>query len=297
MSGEKKRFHLNWVDIVIIVVVLALAACAILLRNKVSGNDQKETYTIRFTAEAQKLLPEIADSFILGEDIYDSSTNNYLGKIVSIKKSAYRHIEYSETAGKFTDCDDPIYQTLDMVIEGQGFADEKTIQIESKILQIGASIYLKGKGHATSAYVVDIDTQSAPVPEYANYGSGDKEITYQILVPDVRDMTIKSFKTGETLFEKSTGGLLGVIEKIELEPYCESKPFEGGVIAAEKSGRSNVILTMKCKGTETDKGYFLDGTTELKLGSKSGETEKDGIHISGRYQSTSMIMLNILEVK
>lgn len=297
MSEGKKKFHLNWVDIVIIVAVLALAASALLLRNKVAGDEQRETYTIRFSAEAQKILPEVASSFKVGEDIYDSSTNEYLGKLVSASVSPYRHIEYSETAGKYTDEDDPIHVTLDMVIEGQGYADEKSVNVESKTLQIGASIYLKGKGHAVSAYVVGIDTMQAPVPVYSNYGNGDKEITYQILVPDVRDMTVKSFKLGETLFEKTTGGLLGVIEKIETTQFCDARPFEGNVIAAQKPGRSNVILTMKCKGTETDKAYFLDGITELKVGSKSGETEKDGIHISGRYQLTSMQYLKIVEVK
>ena len=297
MIEKKKRFHINWVDIVIIVVVLALAAAALLLRNKVAGDEQQETYTMRFTAEAQKLLPEVADSFKVGEDIYDSSTNEYLGKLVSINKKPYHYVVYSETAGKFTDCDDPLTMTLEMVIEGQGHADERTIRMENKVLQIGATVYLKGKGHAATAYVVGIDTMEAPVPVYSNMGSGDKQITYQILVPDVRDMTVNSFKVGDTLYEKGTSGLLGVIEKIETTQFCETQPFEGKVIAAPKSGRSNVILTMKCNGTENERGYFLDGTTELKVGSKSGATDKDGIHISGRYQLTSMTFLKIIEVK
>ena len=297
MSEEKKRFHLNWVDIVIIVVVLALAAAAILVRNMITGEEQRETYTMRFTAEAQRIELEVAESFKMGEDIYDSSTNEYLGTVVGLDIHPHRHIAYSDSTGKYTDCDDPLLFDIEIEVEGQGYVDDKDVRMENKVLKIGAPSYLKGKGHAVSGYVVEINTMDAPVPAYSNKGSGSRQITYQILVSDIRMMSVESFKKGETLFEKSTGGLLGVIQDITYEPFRESKPYQNSVIVAEKPGRYAVTLTMQAMCNETDKGYFIDGITELKVGSKSGDIEKNGIVLAGRYQQTSMEYINILKVE
>ena len=286
-----KRFHLNWVDIVIIVVVLALAAAAILVRNLITGADQKQTYTMRFSAEAQSIEREVAESFRIGDEIYNSSTDEYIGKVVGIDIKPHRHLSYSESAGKYTDCDNPIYVDLVLEIEGKGYVDELIIHMEKKELRIGSIAYLKAKGHAVSTYIIAIDTMDAPIPEYTGKPSGDKEITYQTRIFDVRKMTVDSFKKGEPLIDVKTGAILGIIQDVSYEQYVECWPHQGEVILVEKPDRYTVTLTLKGSCVETDTDYFLDGIAEFKIGANPS----DGV--VGRYQQTSMEYIKILKVE
>lgn len=298
MSEEKKKFHINWFDVVIIAVVLAVAGAAVLIRNKMTGESSEvKKYTMSFVAETQNVKPDTADTVKVGDSIYNSIENTYIGKIVEKHTEPHKLYEFSYELGQYIISEDPVYLDLYITIEGEGTVDVKSINIGAYSPAIGKQAYLKSKGYALAGFVVGIDTKDAPIPEDTNEGAGELSIKYQIAVEDIRDISAKAYKVGDRLYDRSSGALLGVIEKIEIKPHYETKVWNDGAYSFERVGKYDAILTLRAHATEKDYGYYLDAGVELKVGTGSNLESQSGVFINARNVCCSLKFVKILEVK
>jgi hypothetical protein len=104
------------------------------------------------------------------------------------------------------------------------------------------------------------------------YGKDVKEANtsvfqYQVLVSDVRIISVNALKEGDNVFDENTKELLGKIVKKEVMPSEQNiLKNDGTYVKAEKPDRYNVIVTVEASGIISANGYLINGKREIKRG-------------------------------
>lgn len=289
MNAEKKK-RFNWIDVVIILLVIVLAAVALLVRNKVFNKEEIPTDTMRFTVEARNVFSDFADLCVAGETVYNSSTNAYVGKIVSVSKTLHVPNYNEERAIKIAYDGDDSYDII-ITIEGQGYVNGRDIVIGGYTPKVGAAFYLKGKGFASATFVVDIDTMNAKCDPLVNDSEGELGFTYQIANIGVRQAGIDAIHIGDILYDELNDVILGEVVDKKVMPV-KNKEDEN-----KDTGYFTQIITLKAKGTETDKGYFINGTYELKVGAGNADETEKGYKFVSRYAKSTYWFYSLLDIQ
>ena len=284
-NKSKLRVKFNLFDVLIIALVLAVLAAALVLRNRSAGAAATggETQPMRFTVEFMEAPHGMAACIRVGDGAYRSTDGTYLGTIVDVQSVPHARIEYSSAAKQFiaftAEESDDVYVT----IENDGYCTGKDIIIGTLPIKVGTEMPVKGKGFARSGYVYALDPMGAEVPADTSAQTGDLEAEFVICFPDSRQVARDSIHVGDRFYDRKQGAILGEVQSVESVPYGETRlTADGSAIYAEKPGRSNILVTLKGKCIERADGYYLDGTTELKVGGvvemRSNYAENEGVY-------------------
>lgn len=264
----KKKF--NVVDAVLILLLLAaVAACVLFLRQRGTISAPGSNEPMRFTVELREVQPETIALFERGQNVYRSTDGVYLGTLADFYSETYTKTEYSTLLERYVtyECEG-LYRTY-LVIEGPGYETATNVYINDVSVKIGDEIYVKAKGYAGAGFITGIDTMDAPHAENTAVGLGETELTYRVRISDVRDFTAQALHVGDRVYDQSTGALLGAITEMEVGPYyVYEMDGEGNGVRVEKDGRCQILLTLDGRCTETDNSYFIDGRNELKVGAE-----------------------------
>lgn len=278
MDNNKMRPHFNLFDALIILLVILAISAATMLRNRGTNTPAGPAHTnvpMRFTVELTAAPHGMADVMQVGCDVYRSTDNLYLGKLVDLVKKPHVENSYSQQTGEYTVYESEDTDDLYLTIENDGYVTPKEIVIGSLTARIGTEVPVKGKGFAKSGYIVGIDTMTADVPADDSVGAGELETVYQIRFADVRDFIADNYHVGDRLYEFVTGAQLGVIEDIRVEPYSvEQIGPDGSVVRPVRPERYMLTLTLRGRAVEKPDGYYLDGATELKIGAFDGSNSR-----------------------
>lgn len=270
----KKKFNL--VDAALLLLIAAAAlACFLFLRQRGTIAAQDNTTPMRFTVELRKVYPQTIDRLEIGQNVYRSTDGTYLGTLADFYYEIYTETEYSQLLERYVtyECDGRYY--LYLVIEGPGYETDRSVVINGLTQRIGDEIYVKGKGYAGAGYIVGVDTMDGSPVENTAVGLGDTVVTYSMRVSGIRDFTVQALHKGDRVYDDTTGALLGVVTKVDVQPeYVYEMDAEGKGIYVEREGRRCVFLTLEGRCTETENSYFLDGRCELKVGSELTVTTK-----------------------
>lgn len=269
-NNNRVRVHFNLFDAIIILLVIAVLAGAMLLRSRgANGNagPAQSLVPMRYTVELTDAPYGMAELMELGSDVYCSTDNAYLGKLVDVEKRPHRETTYSPNREEYvvyeTGETDDVYVT----IEGNGYASTREIVVGGKTVRVGESLAVKGLGYAHAGYISAVDPMSAALPEDNTTGTGELEAVYTVRYTDMRDFVADAFQVGDHLYDSLTGAHLGVIEKVDVEPYVLTMlGKEGQPVRVEKTERYAAVVTLHGRAVQKPDGYYLDGATELKVG-------------------------------
>lgn len=281
---NKGKLRFNLFDVAIILLVLAVLAAALMLRNRSAGTAAagRERQTMRFTVEMREVPHRMADCIHIGDGAYRSTDGTYLGVIVDVSSVPHAKVEYASAAGQFVSYGTEERDDVCVTIENEGYCTGRDIVIGTLPIKVGADLPVKGKGFAHSGYVYDLDLMGAEAFEDTAAQTGEMETEFVICFTDCRDLVKDNIHVGDRFYEGALGAMIGEVQSVETVPYGETMPTaDGSVVFAEKPGRSDVLVTLKGRCLERDDGYYLDGATELKVGGavkvKSNYIEREGV--------------------
>lgn len=153
---KKKKFRINIFDVVIVVIVLALAVglYAFTHRGKVAQQTKKITYLVEL-----RNLPEGFTNLISeGDKLTDNVKNYYMGKVLKVETVPY--VTFSN--------DIPNVQVKEVAVEGR---ENAIITVEADVIESdmdfklssgftvkgGLEANVKGRGYAGSGYILEIE--------------------------------------------------------------------------------------------------------------------------------------------
>lgn len=156
---SKKFFGIfNVVDIFIVVVAIALVIAAYFIIHSRNISAQGGTIQpIRYTIEGFQSLNDIEGIPEIGKEVYNSSTYDYLGKVVDLRVEPYTERIFNPKTEKFEKVEIPNFVNLYLTIEGNGYHNERDVVVEGTTVKVGSELNVKGKGYAVKSYIVEID--------------------------------------------------------------------------------------------------------------------------------------------
>ena len=96
---------------------------------------------------------------------------------------------------------------------------------------------------------------------------GEKKISYQVVVKDIKSSSAKFYKKGLKVLDSKTNTDLGVIKNVHAEDYSDFITDINGIIhKSKKPDKIQVFLDIDANGIETEQAYLVGGTYELKAG-------------------------------
>lgn len=265
---QKKRVRFNVFDLVIILIVAAVGVGVLALRNRAAGADVgRETVPMRCTVEFLKTTPGMAEAMHEGDSVYYSIDGAYLGKLAEFRAVPHVETEFLPATGAFVQYECEEFIDLYMTIEGDCYATARNVMFGSVPIKVGTELAVKGRGYAKLGYVVALDPMGAEIPQNTEPSGGDGEALYTIRLDDARSFYAENIHVGDRFYETKTGGMLGIVQNVSVEPYSETHLCaDGEAYRAEKPDRYAVYIQLKGGFVSKPDGYYLGGVTELKTG-------------------------------
>lgn len=135
---KNKGKHPNFVDIIFVILILAVALVAYALSHQESAA-VNETTPRSYVVEFAGLDPEMADCLAVGDAVTDNVKNYAIGAVTNIDIQPYIVYTTNEEAGIIQETEYPGKVNLYVTIEAQTIEGEKQITTDSGyVLQTGA---------------------------------------------------------------------------------------------------------------------------------------------------------------
>jgi len=153
MENKKPKF--NFIDVLIIVFVLAVAAFgAWFFFGRGDGTEQRE---VRFTVEIRETLPGLHEDFTHGANVLESVFNFPLGYIENVSHRPSTVPTFNHDTQTISLADIPNRYDILVTIMANAAVNESRIMIEDSFLRVGQLIHLRGHGFAGYGFIIEIE--------------------------------------------------------------------------------------------------------------------------------------------
>ena len=154
---EKKKFKINWVDIIIIVVALVAIVFAYKFTHKEVA---VETKTIRYTFELVDNPIGFTDKIKIGDDITDNIKNYYMGKVVEVEKTTYTKVIQDVETGTYKEAVVEGRETAIVTVEASVTENGGNLNVDGYYLvKGGLEVAVKGNGYAGRGFILSVERQ------------------------------------------------------------------------------------------------------------------------------------------
>ncbi|MDD3395141.1 MAG: DUF4330 domain-containing protein [Clostridia bacterium] len=157
MKKSRKLFGIfNIVDIIIILLIIAAGVIGFKLFVGGEKQDTGATKTYTYVVQGREVLAETADAPVIGEKVFNSATEAYLGVVKEVTSEPYNEVIYSREIGAYQKLPVEGYCDMLLTVEGNGTETEKDITVEGTTVKVGMELNVKGKGYAFKGIVVEV---------------------------------------------------------------------------------------------------------------------------------------------
>lgn len=152
MKNKKWTF----IDTLIVLIIAAIAAVGVMMLKPSTGT-KAEKEKISFTVLIQNKDKELAEAIAPGAKAVLSLTEKDSGTVTDVVTKNAVHMTFNSLDGTYANVETEdkvdIYVTIDADCE----ISEKSIKTGGTTIKVGAELPVRGKGFATSGYVIGID--------------------------------------------------------------------------------------------------------------------------------------------
>lgn len=155
-----KKARFNIIDAIIIIIVLIIVFLGYKLIN--SSDNQLNSGNYKTTSISYEVLSsgnsrESVDMPEIGDDVYDSTTTDYLGEISNVSITEHEDIYYDENSGVYVEKIVPNSYDIKITITGEGYSTESDIFVNGHNIKVGDLLNVKSKGYVFITYVININ--------------------------------------------------------------------------------------------------------------------------------------------
>ncbi len=139
---------------IVLIAVIAVAAGIVML--KPSMGTDTENKTVEFTVLIQNKEQELADAITPGAKATLSLTEKDGGIVKDVRSETATQMTYNSIDGTYTNTEAEGKVDIYVTVEADCTITDKAIKTGGTAIKVGAEIPVRGKGFATSGFVIDI---------------------------------------------------------------------------------------------------------------------------------------------
>lgn len=152
-----KKKHPNFIDIILIVLILAVAAVAYLISHR-GGGDVQTLIPCTYTIEVSELNEDMASCVKVGDALVDNVRHYAIGTVTKVEVVPYTVSVPDETAGVIRAVEVPGKINLLLTVEVQTVQNESSIYTESGyLIRIGTEVSCAGGSMYCVGRIIDIE--------------------------------------------------------------------------------------------------------------------------------------------
>ena len=149
-----KKWTLIDTLIVLVVAAAAVVGVKMLAPSAIDGgNNQKVEFTVLLT-DKEKGFHE---AFGEGDKVTLSLTEKDGGVIKSVTAAETNQMVYNSMTGEYSNIINPDKEDISIVIEADCLVNDAVIKTGDTAIKVGVDIPVRGKGYATSGYIIDVN--------------------------------------------------------------------------------------------------------------------------------------------
>ena len=146
MAENKKKFKINFFDIVIILIVVCVGAGVYFFTHKSPP------------AATKKLTYVVELNIRIGDDLTENTKNYNMGKVVDVETVPYSKITPDYENNAYVDSVDPYYSTVLITVEADVTETASSYAVDGQyVVRAGTQVFVKGEGYAGEGYIVKIN--------------------------------------------------------------------------------------------------------------------------------------------
>ncbi len=155
MAENKKKFKINFFDVVIILIVACVGLGVYFFTNKTPA---AETKKLTYVVELNKTTPGLEDYIRIGDDLTENTKNYNMGKVVSFETVPYSKITPDYENNTFVESVDPYYNSVFITVEANVTETASSYAVDGQyIVRAGTEVFVKGEGYAGEGYIVKVN--------------------------------------------------------------------------------------------------------------------------------------------
>ena len=155
-----KKF--NWLDVTIVLVILAIVAVGVLFMNrKKEETATVETKTMEFAVELREVPMSICEEYekIIGQKIVIGVSNIDEGTVTDVLWKKSEKITKDVVEGNFYIADTPDIYDVIITVEFEGIETPERISSGNEDISVGYEMVFHGKGFAGQGFVIGLRTE------------------------------------------------------------------------------------------------------------------------------------------
>ena len=153
--GEKKRFRINIVDIIILAVIAAIAFGVYSFTHKETAI---QTKNIRYTIELTDNPVGFSENIEIGDQITDNIKNYYMGTVVEKETVPYKKLVQDKVNGVWKESEVEGRETVILTLEAPVSESGADFKVNGYyIVKAGLEVAAKGPGYAGRGYVLTVE--------------------------------------------------------------------------------------------------------------------------------------------
>ena len=158
---NKKLFgKINIIDIIIVLIILVvgIGVYSIVFKDETSNTIGKQYFKTICIAKLENMPAGSSEFLKIGADVYDNTTNTYIGKVKEISSGEYIKIEENYETNTFVETKVPnketVYVTIDVNVADQG---SDLVTDSNYFVKVGKDLHLRSSNFGGFGYIISID--------------------------------------------------------------------------------------------------------------------------------------------
>lgn len=155
MDENKKKFKVNFFDIVIIAIIACIGIGLYVFTHK---DTTLETNQLTYKIELNGAVKGLADYIHEGDILYENTKNYKMGSVVSVETVPYSIIVPDYEDNVYKDSVDPTSDSVIITLNADVTETDNAYAVDGQfIVRAGTEIFVKGPGYAGEGYVIEIE--------------------------------------------------------------------------------------------------------------------------------------------
>lgn len=153
--AEKKKFKINFFDVVIILIVICVGAGLYVFTHR---DTTVETKKLTYMIEINKATPGLENYIRIGDDLTENTKNYNMGKVAAVETIPYTKLTPDYENNVFRDSVDPTCETVLITVEANVTESPSGFAVDGQyVVRAGTEIFVKGEGYAGEGYIVKVN--------------------------------------------------------------------------------------------------------------------------------------------